>query len=435
MEEIVEAILNFFGKYGLDIVLIIILLIMSGFFSGSETALYSIDRLRKHKLSLQKGKRYKHTKLLLSKPNELLVTILFGNMIVNIFLSTIVDKVLLNANEVIAIGISTFIILIFGEVLPKFISISNSWSIALKVSKYIYYFSILITPFRVVLNKLSEQIANLIIGNKGKNSDKTGNEVEKDLEVILDMAVSDNVIPKDEAHLIENVIQFAELDVRNVMTPRINIFALPIDISFTKLLFEAKRNKFSKIPVYNDNLDDIVGIIYLKDLIPYYRMESSEKKNINIRSFIKDVYFVPERKPLKALLQDFIKLKIGVAVIIDEYGGTEGLITLNDIIEQILGKFSDQSDDENTRLVSKVSENKFLVLGECTIKDFNKYTDIDINDDDSETIAGYVLKKFDKIPEEGEIILDGDNAYFVKNVNQNKIEQILVTKNNDDTIS
>ncbi len=431
MEDIVEALLRFFSKHGLDIVLIIILLIMSGFFSGSETALYSIDRLRKHKLSLQKGRRYKHTKLLLSKPNELLVTILFGNMIVNIFLSTIVDKVLLNANEIIAIGISTFIILIFGEVLPKFISISNPWNIALVVSKYIYFFSIIITPFRIVLNKLSELIANLIMGRKNQYNETDGaKEVEKDLEVILNMAVSDNVIPKDEAHLIENVIQFAELDVRNIMTPRINIFALPIDISFTKLLFEAKRNKYSKIPIYNDNLDDIVGIIYLKDLIPYYRMKGANRKSINIRSFIKDVYFVPERKPLKALLQDFIKLKIGVAVIIDEYGGTEGLITLNDIIEQILGKFSDQDDDENTRLVSKISDNKFLVLGECTLKDFNKYTDIEIDDEESETIAGYVLKKFDKIPKEGEVIQDGDNAYLVKNVNQNKIEQILVTKYN-----
>jgi len=269
------------------------------------------------------------------------------------------------------------------------------------------------------------------MGRKRHHNEIDGaKEVEKDLEVILNMAVSDNVIPKDEAHLIENVIQFAELDVRNIMTPRINIFALPIDISFTKLLFEAKRNKYSKIPIYNDNLDDIVGIIYLKDLIPYYRMKGANRKSINIRSFIKDVYFVPERKPLKALLQDFIKLKIGVAVIIDEYGGTEGLITLNDIIEQILGKFSDQDDDENTRLVSKISDNKFLVLGECTLKDFNKYTDIEIDDEESETIAGYVLKKFDKIPKEGEVIQDGDNAYLVKNVSQNKIEQILVTKYN-----
>ncbi len=423
-----EEIGAFFLSHWWEFLLIIILLMCSAFFSGSETALYSIDKFRKYKLSLYNEKKYSFTKKLLSKPNELLVTILFGNMMVNIFLSTIIDNLLIGANEVLAISISTIVILIFGEVLPKFVSIKNSWNIALTVSKYLYYFSIVITPFRFILFKISKSIEKFL-NRKRQNINHQNNEMsENDLKAILQMAIDDNIIPKDEAHLIENVLDFAELEVRNVMTPRINIFSLPSDISFPKFLFEIKRNRYTKIPIYKENLDNIVGIVHLKELIPYYRMSINERKNFKTADFIRKVYFVSERKPLKALLQDFINLKINIAIVIDEYGGTEGIVTLNDIIEQILGKFYEQDEEDNARLVSKISDDKYIVLGECTIPDFTRLTDIEIEDDDSETIAGYVLKKFDKIPKVGEMIKDGDCIFKIKNVNQNKIEQILIMK-------
>jgi CBS domain containing-hemolysin-like protein len=243
------------------------------------------------------------------------------------------------------------------------------------------------------------------------------------------MAIDDEVIPKDEAHLIENVFEFANLEVRNVMTPRINLFALPKDISFSKLLFECKRNRHSKIPIYRNTPDDIIGVIYLKELIPYYFIDKKDRKNIDINDFIKDVYFVPERKDLKELLQEFIKKKIGFAVVVDEYGGTEGIVSLNDCIEQILGKFIDQDEEQSSRMVSKITENKYIVSGECSISDIHKFLGVDIEDEDSETIAGYVLKRFDKIPNEGEKISDNQCEYEIKDVSQNKIEQILVTIN------
>jgi putative hemolysin len=248
---------------------------------------------------------------------------------------------------------------------------------------------------------------------------------DKDIIKLLKIATEDYVIPKDEAHLIRNVLEFADLDVRNVMTPRINIFALPDNISFSKMLFEVKRNKHSKIPIYKNSLDNIVGVIYLRDLIPYFRMNKDEIKIAKFKNLVKKVYFVHEKKPLKILLKDFISKKISIAIVIDEYGGTEGIITLEDIIEKLLGKFIEE-DDENIRMVSKISNNKFLVLGECAISDFIRYTGIEIEDSESETIAGYVLEKFDKIPDAGEIISDNNCTYKVKNVNQNKIEQIIV---------
>lgn len=428
MEDIGRVILEFISDNWFELLLVVIFLMLSAFFSGSETALYSIDRFRKEKLALNKSKKHQYTKKLLDSPNELLVTILFGNMVVNIFLSTIVDNLLLGANEIIAIAVSTFIILIFGEVFPKIVSINNSWKLALIVSKYLYYFSLVITPFRIVLYRLSKFFSN-VFTSKDNEGEGINNEIsDKDLKSILNMAVGDGVIPKDEAHLIENVFNFAEFEARNVMTPRINVFALPEDISITKLLFEAKRNKFSKIPIYKDNLDNITGLIYLKDLIPYYHKSKDEKKELNIRMFTRKIHSIPEMKPLKSVLQDFIKLKINIAVVIDEYGGTEGIITLNDIIEQILGRFIDKDDDDNTRLVTKITDDKYIVLGECTLSEFNKLTDIHINDDDSETIAGYVLKKFNKIPEKGEIVKDNENIFEIKSIIQNKIEQIIVIK-------
>lgn len=427
MEELSESIIKFINQFGPNIILIIIFLIFSALFSGSETALYSIDRFRKHKLFSYKEKKYKYTQKLLSKPNELLVTILFGNMIVNVFLSTVIDNTMNEYNEIITIGISTFVILIFGEVLPKFVSINKSWNVALFVSKYIYYFFSLIKPVRIILSKISQMIANSFT-KKGQNFNQYNLISEKDLKTVLKIATDDNIIPKDEAYLIENVFEFADMDVRNVMTPRINMFALPYNISIHKLLFEAKRNKYSKIPIYKNNYDNIIGLIYLRDLIPYFRMSKTEKEKINIKSLVKNTLIVHEKKPLKVLLQDFINQKIHIAVVIDEYGGTEGIVTLNDIIEQLLGRFIEE-DDENIRMISKISNNKYIVLGECPISDFSRLTGIEIEDNDAETIAGYVLKKFDKIPTAGEKIEDEQCSFEIKNVNQNKIGQILVKIN------
>tara|TARA_R110000868_G_scaffold79232_6_gene225528 strand:- start:5342 stop:6580 length:1239 start_codon:yes stop_codon:yes gene_type:complete len=405
----------------------------SALISGAEVAFFGLSATDIHEIDEEKTAKGGIVVKLLEKPKKLLATILIANNAINIAIvllfsaigdvlfSEITYKILgfVSVRFLIEVVVVTFLILMFGEILPKVYANRNKKSFAdtmaypLKVLDFI--FTPLSSPMRsatiYLYNKLGKQKSSLSI-----------DQLSQALEL-----TSEGDTTKEEQKILEGIVSFGNTDTKQVMRPRIDIFALSSDMKFLEVLEEIKKRGYSRIPVFSENMDNVQGVLYVKDLLPYI-----ERKTFNWMSLIRDPYFVPENKKLDDLLLEFQEKKNHLAVVVDEYGGTSGIVTLEDIIEEIVGDISDEFDDEDL-IFSKLDDNNYLFDGKTTLKDFYRVVRVDDEDDfeerkgESETIAGFVLEIAGSFPKRGEQILFKDYKFVVESLDKKRLIQIKIT--------
>ena len=395
--------------------------------AASEVALFSLSPQNLNELASSSSAKAKIINKLLSKPKKLLATILVANNFLHIAIvilfsfsldevfSTITSSVLKFAVEVILV---TFLILLFGEVLPKIYASRNNIKFASFISYPLSILDKLLSPISLPMRSLT-----LFLQNKlGKQ--KTNFSVDQ-LSQALELTSTDDT-SSEEQKILEGIVSFGNTDTKQVMSPRIDIFGLDIDETFAEIYPKIVEKGYSRIPVYQDNIDNIKGVLFIKDLIPHIN-----KKEFDWKELLREPFFVPENKKLDNLLKDFQGMKSHLAIVVDEYGGTSGLVSLEDIIEEIVGDISDEFDDENINY-SKIDENNFLFEGKINLKDFYRIIDVDedsfeIRKGEAETLAGFILEILGNFPKKGQKIQFENCLFKIELVDKKRIKQIKVT--------
>ena len=406
------------------IIFIIILLIISGFFSASETSFFN---LKKHE------KVNKDVKQLLDKPRELLTFILIGNTLANIAIGSIAASYTINVLsknftyltkenllflEVIFI---TVIILIFGEIIPKTFAVNRSIYFSNLMSIPIIFLLKLFRPFFIIFYKISDFIIRINPFKKEKTFD-----TEEELIMLTELVEKEGTIQETESNMIQSVFQFDNKLVKEILTPRVDIIAINSTASLDDAMDLITNKKFSKIPVYKENIDNILGILYAKDIIPYLM---GSRPKINLINLSRDPLFVPETKPIDDLLDDFKNKKKNIAIAVDEWGGTSGLVTLEDVIEEVVGEVSDPYDNEEYSF-RKISNGNYIVEGAIKIYDLEENIDIKFPDiREYDTLAGYILDAIGNIPKEGEKVNYENYLFKVIKLNKNRIDEVEIKRN------
>jgi len=403
-----------------------ILLLFSAFFSGAETAFFSINYITLERIKNKKDKRLHLIYKLLKNPNELLITILIGNMIVNIFASAIASALTLNlmkelgVSDIIGMSISiivmTLTLLYFGEISPKLISINKPLTIAKYYVYPIIFFIYLFKPLSFFFRLITDFITSKII--------KTNvNEVkDEDIESIINISHKEGVIDKDEKDMFKNIYNSIGKEVQEIMQPKTKMFLIDGDKTITTIIKSVIKSRYNSIPVYKKSKDNIIGIIYKKDILP---IKFKLNKIKDIKELIKPILFIPEGKSITGLLRDFQNEKVNFAIVVDEFGNYIGFITLDDLIEEIVGEYNDEYDREE-KFYHKINDLEYKFKGYTKIEDFNKIFNVNYPVEDYTTLNGFLLDKFKRIPEKGEKFDNGKFTFIIDKVRGPKIDLIKV---------
>ena len=403
---------------GNELTVLLILLFFSGFFSSAETALFSISRTRAIHLAKESGRTYKLIWQMKRDPHKLLSTILNGNNIVNVGASALATSLtirMVSSNAVgVTTGIMTLLILVFGEVFPKSIATRNNLMVARIVIVPIYWMSIVFYPIILFLNFIPRLTGKI---------KKTPSLTEEELMTFVEVVEEEGEIKEEEKEFIHNIFEFDDTNASEIMTPRGDMFALDIEEKpdFGKI----GKSGFTRIPVYLDTIDNIVGIINIKDIFIH---QSTAEDEPNIKKLMNRPYFIPENKKLDQLLHQFKKRKLHIAIVVDEHGGVAGLITMEDVLEEIVGEISDESDKVEPH-ITRIRENEWAVLGKSEIDEVNETIPMNIPESMGyDTFSGYILDQIGRIPAEKEEFSVGDFKITVKAMDGNRIIEYIVKK-------
>lgn len=406
----------------IQIFILIILLVGSAFFSASETALMSISKIDARHMVEQNVKGAKLVSKLVEDPNKLLGSILVGNNLVNIGASSLATVIAMDiwdsAGAGIATGVMTLLVLIFGEITPKSLSTQHAHKVAVFVSKPIALVVTLLSPVVKVLMF----IANLLIRLFGGNIDISRPFITEDeLKTIVTVSHEEGVLEDEEKEMIYNVFGFGDSFTKDVMIPRTDMIAIDLNATYEEILELYKEEQFSRIPVFSETYDNIVGVIYIKDLL----LKQFDHATFKVEDFLRDVYFVHEFKRIDELFKEMRLKKTGMSIVVDEYGGTSGLVTMEDLIEQIVGDIDDEYDiTENNFVV--VSPSEYLVEGTYRIGDFNEKLGLDISSNEFDSIGGFIIGILDRFPNEGEVIEYEGITFEVEDTCNNRINKLRV---------
>lgn len=426
-----EPILNFANTTN-DIAVIVqtiglfLLLTSSALISGTEVAFFSLSKTDLEKLSKTNARQFDVISGLLEKPKKLLATILIANNFINILIVLLFASLgafFLNELEerirfLIEVILITFLILLFGEVLPKVYATRNAAKFATKMCSPIHLLDRLLSPVSYLLTSMTGLVERRLAR---KNNDFSVEKLSQALEL-----TSDDATTKDEKNILEGIVAFGNTETVQVMKPRIDIFAIADDESFTEVMSKITTNGFSRNPIYHENIDEIIGVLYAKDLLPHIT-----KKDFNWQTLIRSPYFVPENKKLDDLLADFQEKKNHLAIVVDEYGGTSGLVTLEDVIEEIVGDISDEFDADDLSY-SKLDANNYIFEGKTVLKDFYRVLEIDEVPfeelkGEAETLAGFILEISGRFPKKQEKISFENYLFTVEAVDRKRLKQLKVT--------
>ncbi len=412
-------------------VFLLILLVISALISGSEVAFFSLSKSDLDYNSATKSKKKQSVIKLLEEPKKLLATILIVNNFINIliillfaylgeyFFSNITSSALRFALEVVLV---TFLILLFGEVLPKVYANRNTLKFASFMVFPIKILNTLLTFLSIPLMGLTSVIEKRL---GKKKSDFSVETLSQALEL-----TSEEATTKEEQKILEGIVTFGNTETVHVMCPRTDVFSLSDEEGFTEVIQKIIKNGHSRIPVYRENIDEIIGILYAKDLLPHL-----DEKTYQWKKIVRKPFFVPENKKLDDLLKEFQEMKNHLAIVVDEYGGTSGIITLEDVIEEIVGDISDEFDDDDLTY-SKLDDNNYVFEGKIALKDFYKVLKLDEEifeeqKGESETLAGFILEINEKFPKQNDRILFNDYIFKIEVLDKKRIKQIKVTIPNE----
>ena len=407
-----------------ELILLITGLLLSGFFSSSETALFSISNIKALHIA-KDGSRTGQLILRMKKDSHtLLTTILIGNNLVNIGASAIATSIAISyfkSNAVgIATGIMTILIIVFGEIFPKSFANNNNILVARIVIYPLFWLSKLFYPIIYLLNFIPRLQGVVNIPNETVTEDE--------LMTMVEVVKEDGEIKEEEKELITNIFEFDDTSCHEIMTPRADMFV--IDASQTMDMEYILKTGFSRIPVIEKSIDNVVGIVHIKDMFVNFQKfcTSDTMKSMDVKLIMKKPYFIPESKKLDSLLQDFKQKKNHMAVVVDEHGGISGIVTLEDVIEEIFGEIVDETD-RLTQDIVKLKSNRWLVAGKIDIDDLNKEININIPESNIyDTFSGFFLEKIDRIPKPGESIIVNQWSITVKDMDGNRIQNFIVAK-------
>lgn len=406
------------------LILLIFLVCCSAFFSASETALTSLSRIRLRNMVEQNVKNADVIAKLVEDPNRLLSSILVGNNLVNNGASALATALAIQifrgdiGGAGIATVVITVVILIFGEITPKTVAAQKAEQIALLVCRAV---SVVITVFKpvvAILNVVTGALTRLFGCVPGE---KVPLITAADLKTIVNVSHEEGVLESEERTMINNVFDFGDSKAKDVMTPRTDIVAVPLDVTYGEYVRLVQEEGFSRMPVYGEDLDDIVGILYVKDIF------FLDEESFSAEKFMRDPFFTYESKPLDELLTELKNSRLAVAIVLDEYGGTSGMITTEDIVEEIVGEIEDEYDDEEEE-IEVIKENEFVVDGSTRLEDFNEMVGTTLESTEVDTIAGYILQRLGNFPKTGQEIETDGLRIVVEEMEKNRIEKVHVYK-------
>ena len=414
-------------------VLFIVLMAFSGFFSSSETSLFSLSKIQLEQMRRDDNPSLGLIERLLSQPRRLIVTILIGNEFVNVAASVISAAIVIQLlgaeNKFVNLFIMVPILLLFGEITPKTLAIRNNIAFASLQSRPIELFATAITPLRWIVRLVADSVTTLIIGKQRTRA----NIVTEDMvRTLAREAVGEGVLAPAEARYIDHIFDFGNKTVAELMTPRSNIFFLPSDLPLTEMVQELRRTRHTKVPVYGQHRDDIIGILYARDLLGM-DMESVSGPEENLRRLLREPYFVPESKPASDLFYAFRRRKQSLALTVDEYGGVTGLLSMEDLLECIFGDLPSASDVVTAAQCRELSGDGIRIDGTLSIEQFNREFGEALPGQGPETVAGLVLDRYAELPETGSTIDIGGLEFLVEEIASNRIEVLSVRKPDPDT--
>jgi magnesium and cobalt exporter, CNNM family len=409
---------------GLELIVLGILLLFSAILSGAEAAYFSLGRTRLKELAEQQGETPGPLTPLLEQPHELLVTLLVGITVVNIGASAlaaaIAEQLFGSHGLAIAIAAMVFLLTIFGEVLPMTLAVEYPVRFASWVSRPVVWLSMALKPIRVGLGAFTAITVRLVGSERRRGQPEIS---EEELRTLVDVGAREGVVERSEREMIHKVFELEDTLVREVMVPRPDMFCLDVTIEPAQLLPLLREQLHSRVPVYEETVDQIVGVLYTKDLLPYL---SGLPADFSLRPHLHPPYFVPGSKRADALLREFQAKKLHLAVVVDEYGGTAGLVTLEDLLEELVGEIRDEYD-EDERLIQRVAPRSFRVSGRLAIDELNTVTGLQIPDDAFDTVGGWVLDLFGRVPHKGEKTEADGVRVAVEKVERTRVLEVLVT--------
>lgn len=409
----------------LDITLLCLCLVASAFFSASETSLMSVNRIRLRHLVENNVKNAKATQDLIDSPT-LLGSILIGNNMVNIGASAIATSLAIQIWNKKGVGIATVfmtvVILIFGEITPKSIAVEFSEKIALKITPFMRMLVKIFTPIVMIFNLITKLFLKLF-GDDVKS--KKPFITEEELKTMVEVSTQEGVLESDEKEMIDNIFEFGDLRVSDVMVQRMDIMSIDVNEDFNAVVKAFGPKKFSRLPVYEDTIDNIIGVLYAKDL---FFISEDERKKFDIKKYMRTPIFTYEFIKISDFFKEMQGEQVHMAIALDEYGGVAGIITMEDIIESILGDINDEYDVEDDSEIVFVKDNEYVIKGNVRLEDINETVGTNLESEDFESIGGLILGYLGKLPKTGEVIKYGNLKFVIEKVDKSRIIKVRLFK-------
>lgn len=412
--------------FWVGIIIFCVLMVFSAFFSSSETSLFSLNQVQLEQMRRDGNPRVKLIQEMLSQPRRLIVTILIGNELVNVAASVISAAVVISLLgsdlKWVNVFIMVPILLLFGEITPKTLAIRNNIAFATFQCRLIDLFARAILPLRWLVREIADFIITLIIGKERSRDNILTEDMVRSL---AREAVGEGVLDRQEAHYIEQIFDFGDLTLGDVITPRSQLIALPMSMPLAEMAQELHRTRHSKVPIYSESLDTIAGILFARDLLGVDLKNGSAAK---VDELLRKAIFVPESLAVTDLLRTFRKRNLSVAVTVDEYGGVTGLVTMEDLLECIFGDIPSRSEVVKQEQVEfeDFGNGRFRVEGTMTLEQFNALVGTEFDDDEVETIGGVLLSTYGELPAEGTRIDIGEHSFTIESLSHHRIDDVTI---------
>ncbi len=403
-----------------NLLLLVVLLALSGFFAGAETALFSLSKIEKRRVEKSHPHFSRWLSALLNRPRRTLITILIGNLIVNILATSMVTLFALQTWGAASVGpvlaAFTVILILFGEIVPKVLAVPYNETFALMAALPLRFFSWIIFPFRWVTQKITDAILSAIAPRRREPSDVLS---ESELMAMIKLGEEEGVLDRQERYMIQKLFELGERPVKDIMTPRIDVKAIDVEDQLAEQIEKIRRFHFTHVPVYKETVDNILGVVSVQDFLL--------NPDRNIRQVMKQPLFVPETKRIDDLLTEMKSKKASFSVCVDEYGGTAGIVTLEDILEEIFGEYYDEyAQVENP--IRSLGRNQYLIEAKISLSDFNEFFSTHLEAEEASSLGGFILEKLGEVPRRGTILETDECTIRIQEViRQRRIRRVIVS--------
>lgn len=412
-------------SYTWQIISLILLIVLSCLFSMSETALMSLNKIRLRHMIEEGVPGAELVEKLTEDQNKLLSAILIGNNVANIGASSIATMVATNifgsSGVGIATGIMTILILIFGEVTPKSIAKQNPESVSLKVAKFIRFVVVAFKPIVYIFAAISSLVIRILGGNPNESESSI---TEEELKTMVGVSEEEGVLENVEKEMIFNVFEFADQQVKDIMVQRVDIVSIDEEATYDEVMEVIKNEQFSRIPVYNQTIDNIIGFLNVKDLA----MVENARENFNVNKYIREPFYTFEFKKIVELFKEMKKSRNHIAVVLDEYGGTVGIVTIEDLVEEIVGEIEDEYDEEN-KSVQVIKDNEYVVEGSVKLHEISELIGVDIDSEEFDSVGGLMIGELGRMPEEQEEVAINKTKFIAEEIEKNRIKKVRIFTN------